>query len=114
MVQKLSIIMLNLSVVGPHITKQSCTVYNLNSYCLFSLFFLSTPLSLARNSGVALPGKGTAAARAALPIWAFLILSLYQCMHYFLWVQTKVWLPEFGMHTDADACDCTHGLYRHC
>ena len=32
-------------------------------------------------------------------------------------VQTMVWLSVFGifnMHTDADACDCTRGLYRHC
>ena len=38
--------MLNLSAAGPHITNQSCTAYNLNSYCLFSFLFLGPHCSL--------------------------------------------------------------------
>ena len=34
----------------------------------------------------------------------------------FLWVQTMVWLPLFGiynMRADTDACNCPQWLYRH-
>ena len=70
-------------------------------------FVFSALLSLAGNMGLPHPGKvqGAAAARAELYPFPFVC------------VQTVVWLPVFGIfnvHTDADACDCTQGLYRHC
>ena len=71
---------------------------------LTTLSFGGTSLSLA------LPGSGTAAERAALPIPI--------SMQYFhVSKQTMVWLLVFwifNMHAAVHACDCAWGLYGHC
>ena len=65
-----------------------------------------TSLSFAGKFGSPYPGK---ALGAALP-FPTSGCAVFSC------VQTMVWLPVFvvvNVRTDADACDCTRGLYGH-
>ena len=78
--------------------------HSLTSIHTYLHFCFQHLLSLARNLNLGHLGKVTAAA-PFLPVCAA------------LWVQTMEWLPVLGIlirRTDADGCDGTLGLYKHC
>ena len=86
--------------------------------CTFQKLFVTTTLSLkkkllhgplcAGNDGSPYLGKAQQPQEQHYPVLSVRVV--------FLFVQTMVRLPVFGMfnvHTDVDACDFTLGLYLH-
>ena len=75
---------------------------------IFIFYFLKYFIVPCGKFGLSYPGMAQQPQKQRYPLLS--VCAVFPC------VQTMVWLPAFGifnMDTDADACDCTRGLYGH-